>query len=221
MGAENKRFLVIAAILLFSAAIIFRLESGQKKLQAVEESIDFPMELGDWVGEEIPVSTRTMEILETPLVVLRKFTNPEGEVVYFSGVFASRSRKAIHPPEVCLTGGGVAAQKDVIDLEISGKNYPTNKLVILPGKTRRPKEVIFYWYRVGDSLFSNFYAQQSQMAWMRIHRKPLKSTDVALLRISTRQRNEKEGEGEMEIRLKAFAEVLMRQIFLDTGYIVY
>ncbi|MEA3369246.1 MAG: EpsI family protein [Candidatus Ratteibacteria bacterium] len=214
MGAENKRFLVITAILLFSAVIIFRIESGQKKLQVVEESIDFPTELGDWVGEEIPVSTRTLELLETPLVILRKFTNSQGEAVYFSGVFASRSRKAIHPPEICLTGGGVAARKDILDLEINGKNYPTNKLVILPGKTRRPKEVIFYWYRVGDSLFSNFYAQQSQMTWMRIHRKPLKSSDVALLRISTRQKNEKEGEAEMELRLKAFAEVLFNYLKL-------
>jgi len=213
---ENKRFFTVMGVLTLCAGIIFFLEASQRKLLVKEESFDFPTKLGEWVGEEIPVSRRTLEILESPFVVIRKYSNPEGEIVYFSGVFSSRNRKAIHPPEVCLTGGGVAAHKEVFNLKIGNKIYPTNKLVILPGKEKRPEEVILYWYKAGEKLFTNFYAQQLQMTWNQIRRKPFKGTDTALIRISTREIYG-ENQHNLEERLTNFAALLFKYLGVGDG----
>lgn len=207
MEAKNKRFLVVSIILILSAGLVFWVESTQKKLQIVDESFDFPLVLGQWRGEEIPVSRQTLEILESPFVIIRKYTSLQGEVIYFSGVFSSRNRKAIHPPEVCLTGGGVSAHKDIISLKINDRDYETNRLVITPKELSGNKEVIFYWYKARDKIFTNFYAQQLQITWSLLLRKPLKLTDIALLRVSTPE-SRGEGEKELEERLKDFVRVL-------------
>ncbi len=207
MQAELKRFVLVAIILAVSAGLTFALDLTQKKLFTLDESFEFPMQLGSWTGEEIPVSERTLEILESPFVIIRKYTNPQGETVYFSGVFSSRNRKAIHPPEVCLTGGGTSSKKDIVNLKINGTIYPTNRLAILRGEKNEAKEVIFYWYKAGDRIFKNFYAQQLQITLNEIKRKSLKVTDIALLRVSTLQRPG-DSEGSAEQRLAVFTKLL-------------
>ena len=184
MGRGKKSsFVIVSAFLGITACLVLWIENFQTKVVEVVTEIDIPLKLGDWEGEEIEVDQRTYDILETPMVIIRRYQK-NGKEVYFAGIFSSKKRKAIHPPEICLTGGGVAAQKKIIDLKIGEKIYPTNKLEILGGEDAPYREAVFYWYRAGDNLYTNFYAQQMYYSWTQIIRRPIKSSDVALLRIS-------------------------------------
>jgi EpsI family protein len=117
------------------------------------------------VGADQSLTSKEMEILENPSYLCRQFAVPGGgQNLDLLVVFSANNRKAVHPPEVCLTGSGWT---------IVEEHYRT---VALPGRAPiqikelraeagGQERLFLYVYRCGDSYTPSFLWQQGLVAW--------------------------------------------------------
>lgn len=161
---------------------------------------NIPLKLGKWKGENLPITERTYEILETRDALMREYTNPQGERVVLAIVYSAVNRGAFHPPEICYLGGGrELLNKGVERIEIGQKAMvwpPLAKAIAQPRKNpyvmqvnklvmkdKAGKEIAWYWFTAGNRVTSNYYRQQLFFLWDEIRRN---RQGGALVRVSIR-----------------------------------
>jgi len=67
---------------------------------------DFPLQLGDWTGEDVPQTNVEVQILLEPEeYVYRRYRNAEGDILWLS-IIGSRQTKSFHPPQICYDAAG-------------------------------------------------------------------------------------------------------------------
>ena len=147
----------------------------------------FPAVIESWTSENIPISEYDLAILETRNAFIRKYTSPEGKSIFLFIVYSQNNRKVSHPPEICYTGSGatiVSSAHDSIPASGAILSIQVNKLAVEKGPQ---KQVVFYWFKVGDTMTSNYWKQQSLIAIKSFTGEPASS---ALIRISMDADNE-------------------------------
>jgi len=120
----------------------------------------FPMNIGEWTAEELTVTQKEKDILETDNVFVRRYSKTSGEEAFLFIVYSQNNRKVSHPPEVCYTGSGASITNSEHDSIVSVQNnleIKTNRLTVEKGND---KQVLFYWFKVGDAFTSNYWKQQ-------------------------------------------------------------
>ena len=140
----------------------------------------FPKEVGDWKSWDLLIPEDVYAVLETRNVFTRQYTNPSGKEAYLMLVYSQNNRKVSHPPEICYAGSGVsilANHRTYIKLN-SGKWIKVNQLFVEQGNIQ---QMMYYWFKVGDSFTSNYWKQQFLIVWKTLLGK---SASSALIRIS-------------------------------------
>jgi len=139
----------------------------------------FPKQIGDWKGEDVPVSEDDYAILETRNVLARIYTSGEKKV-YLLMVYSQHNRKAFHPPEICYLGGGVSiVEKKPLSLQIDrGTTISANRLLL---EWKGNTQYAYYWFKIGNSFLSNYWKQQIKMVFNILTGRPHSS---ALIRLS-------------------------------------
>lgn len=119
-----------------------------------EVEFDIPAQIGRFKqrGQDAPISERIMTKLETSSIMSRLYTEPHGWPVELTIVYAGRTRRSIHFPEVCMTGDGW----DI--LEQKGRQvgflFEAKQLVLVKGDNR---QAVLYWFKTGDVLTGNYF----------------------------------------------------------------
>jgi EpsI family protein len=159
-------FTVLVIILL--AASVFSLGLFRREMVA-RDNLDvntFPMKVGDWQGRELPITEKEYDILETRNLISREYTNLSGGKLFLLVIYSETNRSVFHPPEVCMMGGGLAiTDKQIESFDVGNKVFTTNKLFAEKGQF---KEIILNCYKAGDIYTSNFYLQQTRLAFHQI-----------------------------------------------------
>jgi EpsI family protein len=155
---KNVSFITVAAIL----AIIAVVCNMPQVFDASKEAkvSNFPKEIGQWRGEDIPIPERDYAILETRNLIMREYKNPvSGESVMLYIIYsAADNRRALHPPEICYTGAGAAiAEKSVIP--VTGL-IKANKFII---KTKNSSQLVIYWFKSAGLNTDSYLKQQMKM----------------------------------------------------------
>ena len=154
---KNLNFFLVIVILLLVSGLIFNsyLPSKQESLAQVKVS-DFPKEIGDWRGEDIPLSERDFAILETKNLIIREYKNSNADSIYLYIIYSEENRKALHPPEICYTGGGAATILKKTIAQITD-NLKANMFAIESGQQR---QLVVYWFKAGDFNTPSYLKQQ-------------------------------------------------------------
>lgn len=193
---KNRSFLFIATLLILSAIITWRLYF-KVYLQSDTVSIhNFPKEIGEWKATEIPITDGEYAILETRNVFVRKYTNTSGQSVFLFIVYSQNNRKVSHPPEICYTGSGATILSNVsqsIHVESPKLTIKANKIFI---EQQDIHQVMYYWFKVGDSFTSNYWKQQFLIMVKTMTGKPASS---ALIRLSADVKEEAPQQGPKSI----------------------
>jgi len=172
---KNKSFIVVAMILVVVAVI-----ANKPYKFDLSESVkvnDFPKTIGEWRGEDMALSERDYEILETKNLFVRDYKNKNGDSVYLYIIYAGDNRRALHPPEVCYTGGGATiAEKSVIPMTGS---ITANKFTI---EDKNSRQLVVYWFKSTSLNTYNFLKQQLKIVTDRMLGR---KTSGALIRVST------------------------------------
>lgn len=172
---KNKSFIIVAMILVVVAVI-----ANKPYKFDLSESVkvtDFPKTIGGWEGADMALSERDYAILETKNLFVRDYKNKNGDSVYLYIIYAGDNRRALHPPEVCYTGGGATiAEKSVIPMTGS---ITANKFTI---EDKNSRQLVVYWFK---STHLNTYSYLKQQLKIVRDRLLGKKTSGALIRVST------------------------------------
>jgi len=186
--AINRRALQSAAMLVPVLVLTYWLAgatptapSGNLARRAIPRELEGQSR---WISDgEYELSDRAVQILRTNDYLLRSYVGKAGAGrVELCIVFAKDNRTAIHPPEVCLQGGGS---------RITGKQHHTITLDGSPGSAidlmelavESGGELRLYWYtyKVGDHFTVSFAKQQWLIWWNGLLRR---AAGGALIRLS-------------------------------------
>lgn len=175
----GQRHLVVAVLLAITAAFTFLFGEAKETTSAGTFTERIPICIGPWVGRDLEVDTRTFEILETNDVLTREYRGPKDNTIFLGVAFSSENRRAIHPPEVCMSGGGWnLTEKKRIEIK-NTTVFEAIKLTLEKGDT---EQVVLYWYKVGRDFTADFYRQQLKFVKARLLGG---DSSCALIRIST------------------------------------
>ncbi len=160
---------------------------------------EVPDTLGQWVGQDLPISSATLEILGKGDFLNRLYTVPKPflplaapsaqsqagmvpPVQLFIAYFPTqRTGQAIHSPQNCLPGSGWTFLSSGVTTftDDAGKSYRVGDYLISDG---REKQEVLYWYQThGRSIASDYVAK----AHMLVDSIRLGRTDAALVRVIT------------------------------------
>lgn len=172
----NNRTFLIAAIILVSVAIVANAPSRFNTKSEIQVS-SFPKEIGEWKGQDIPLSERDYEILETRNLIMRDYKNSDGDSVYLYIIYSADNRRALHPPEICYSGGGsTILDKSVIPITDS---VTANRFII---ENKGYRQLVAYWFKTSNLTTYSYLKQQLKIVADRLLRK---KTYGAMIRVST------------------------------------
>jgi EpsI family protein len=154
----DRKHAVVILILALTAAFTSFIGNEKIPPQSDVFTKKIPYCVGPWVGgKDIEVDARTIETLETNDVLTREYSGPKGVSIMLCIAFSGESRKAVHPPEICLSGGGWNLTEKKLITVPGEKEFEAIKLVLEMGDS---KHVVLYWYKAGKDFTADFYNQQ-------------------------------------------------------------
>ncbi len=125
-----------------------------------------PYEIGQWHAEDLKLKEYVYKILGSKNVLSRKYSLDNNSQELFLTIVASdNDRRVVHPPEVCLKGGGEKViEKKVIAID----GIKVNQLLL----AGRPNQKVWYWYALGPEFTVNYYWHQLKGLFYRIINRP-------------------------------------------------
>ena len=112
-------------------------------------------------GYDMPLSDRVLRILEYPSYINRRYVAPDADPIYLSFIYHKDNRKAVHPPDVCVEGGGndIVAKTNMDVRGVLGQEVvPSRELLVINSQANKTYHL--YVYRCGDTYTRSFWYQQ-------------------------------------------------------------
>ncbi len=160
----NARFALVA-LLLASTGLFQHMRAGNVAAPPRISLASFPLELGKWVGSDIPIAPIILNTLDRGVFLQREYQdqNTKGPGVslylaYFPNQQAGRRR---HLPEDCLAGSGLvnAGIRGVTTLSLPGyKPLPRQSLSDHEGDPTANSFSFWFWGR-GRGVASEDWAE--------------------------------------------------------------
>lgn len=119
-----------------------------------ETTLKVPERIGTYkqIGSDAEIDEHTKRALETSTILIRGYRSTQGWPVQLTIVYAGKTRRSLHFPEICLTGGGWEIQKKAT--VPVGILFDAKRLVLTKGDSR---EAVLYWFKTGDTLTGNYF----------------------------------------------------------------
>ena len=132
-------------------------------------------------GFDLALDDRTLTVLEMPEYLYRQYSGAGLAPVDFCLIFSRDNRKGVHPPDLCLEGGGQEiVQKRRFTVNIPGTHaVPFRELIVRVGEE---SHYFMYTYKSGGGYTTSFWRQQWTILIGSILRR---DSTGALIRIST------------------------------------
>jgi len=203
-----KRIGYWVLIAVFSAAGVY-VESLRRSQPEPEKRVDFsliPASLSPWVGEDVELDARTIDVLKASEHLMREYVDAEtGDrlglfVAYFA---SSKEGSQIHSPKHCLPGGGwaILGRENLLLKSPSGL-WEANHFLI--GK-RNSRQAVFYWYLTRRGRTTSEYMLKLNLVLSSLLRQP---TDAALVRLTVSGSPDTEAEAVVRKFLLSFGPLI-------------
>ena len=203
MISWNARVAVVA-LLLAGAGLFQHMRTGNVAAPPRTSLASFPLQLGEWVGTDIPLAPIILNKLDRGEFLQREYqdqnTKGPGVSLYLAYFPNQRAGRRRHLPEDCLAGSGWSAvESGTTTLDLPGYTpFPANRYLITKGSDRQL--VLFWFWGRGRGIASEDWAD----FYLVFDSLRLNRSDDALVRINTPLQTEEEPEAG-ERRLLAFA----------------
>lgn len=172
----NKRYYLIAFVTFVTAIIVYNVRTSAPLDN--ELLFNFPLEIGEWHGKNIPMEQWVYDSLETRYAIQRVYSSPQNDNINFVIVWYDDKEIAFHDASACLGSSGDKVKEDgAYDVKSENNVYRISKLITEKYNNRT---VVLYYYLVDGSLFSNPIQVRKQVMFNRLK---LKRASAAFIRI--------------------------------------
>lgn len=181
----NKLRYWVVVCLLASTALVLHGRGDVDKVPQSEPIRQMPNTFGNWVGKDVPIDDKVLEILGKGDFLNRVYTEPSSSVPpvgLFIGYFPTqRTGQTIHSPQHCLPGAGWTFDSSrYTKLKAAdGQSYQVGEYIISNGES---KQFVLYWYQSHGRSIANEYISKMYMIADAIR---LNRTDGSLVRVIT------------------------------------
>ena len=177
-NTARRRSIAIAAIAATFLMLIFslvhhvlatRLEAPVNTITLSPAELErFPLQIGDWVGQNIPMDEAIVRRTDTDALINRRYSRSKAsESVGFYIAYGVRARELMpHRPEVCYPGAGwTRTDRYFIDLPLSdGMQLPCRILQFSRGTLITEKVLVLNYYIV-DGEYSGDVSLLRSKVW--------------------------------------------------------
>jgi EpsI family protein len=178
MQKEQTKFIIVIVFTILTAGFIAKI--GYELPLENKHFFDFPMVIGDWKGEEVPMADYVYASLETKYSFLRNYrSNRHAIPVNLSLVWFDDRMVAFHAPEACLGGVGInIVEKSSIKVKLNGRDYEIIKLVV---NYNNVKQLVLYFFDVEGKITTNQSIIRLNILERRLEFKRASATFVRLM----------------------------------------
>ncbi len=173
----------VVVFLLAAAGVLLRARDRAETLPPHLAVAEFPKQVGEWRGEDVPLQPGVKQILGDGDFLLRFYRAPDRPYVdFFLAYFPTqRTGSTIHSPQNCLPGSGWAPVDFTrIALPFAAEGDPrVNRYIISKGLDR---QLVLYWYQSNGRVVASEYWAKIYLVADSIRRN---RSDGALLRVVT------------------------------------
>lgn len=161
MKEFKNRYFIIIFLLSLAAFLVLIYQNMNKDILPIVDLSKIPARIGNWGSRDIPLEKRIFDILQTPSVLVREYTDSRGKSVFLTIVYYRKNRVEFHSPERCSVGQG--SYIDETGIEIIRENTRSiiaNKFIV---KGERYKEVNLYYFKSGDFITPSYLKLKLRM----------------------------------------------------------
>jgi EpsI family protein len=176
-----KKFVVLLALLIPFGLLAITLRYLVVEPKQPSSLASMPLQIGDWKGEDIPVSQATASVLQATEVLLRDFINAENENI---GLFIAYFRdqkygSQIHSPRHCVPGGGwVVEGLERVPFDLGVRQITVNRMTIA---NLANVNQMFYWFHTRTGDLASEYALKFDLVRNSLLFSP---TDAVIIRLT-------------------------------------
>jgi EpsI family protein len=205
------RFLVVIGLTVLTAGFIAKI-SYELPLEN-KQFFDFPMMIGEWKGEDVPMAGYVYQSLETKYSFLRNYRSVRYALpVNLSLVWFDDRMVAFHAPEACLGGVGInIIGKDSIKVSLNGSEHEINKLIV---NYNNSKQIVLYFFDVEGKITTSQSSIRLSILERRLEFKRASATFVRLM--APIENNEEKITKEMLDFLNSIYPLLSLYTYTDT-----
>ena len=165
---------VAACLLMLAFGLTYRVVAARLAGPTDKAPIDpavvasFPMQIGDWMGQEVPMDEDVVRATDTDAHISRRYSHANGvEGVSLYVACGVRARDLMpHRPEVCYTGAGWTVVEHItVELHLAdGIALPCSRYLFSRGALSTEKVLVLYYYIVDGQYCGDVSLLRSQ-AW--------------------------------------------------------
>jgi EpsI family protein len=182
MDWKKLTYWILIAAFVVAGGYAELLRQVQPQPTALADFTVIPKSAGDWVGHDIRLEERTIDVLKASDHIIREYSNVKtgDKIGFFVAYFrSSKEGSQIHSPKHCLPGGGWAIlDKQNPMIQVMDRTWEANFFVI--GK-RSIRQGVFYWYATRRGATKSEYMLKFKLVVSSLLRQP---TDAALVRLT-------------------------------------
>jgi len=188
METMNKRCRLVLVLLCVTAVVTILLNVTVKSTAASKPVLQLPVEVGAYIGQDLPVERRVMDLLETSNIVMRNYVGPNRVNISVAIVYYPQYRVYFHMPEGCMAGrGSLLVTKEKEQIDVPGSDRPSSDATKLVFDQSAGREVALYFFESGPMITSSY----TRMRWYLMRNHILRRrTGAALVRFSIRSTDE-------------------------------
>ena len=179
-----NRYFVLIGLLLITTVLtnLLSYESYNASLKFPDLSNRFPLKIGEFKGEDLPIELRVYDILETKSILHRLYILDNQEI-FLSIVHYPEAKVDFHAPEACLGGEGIQVSKSTKTINITYKGKRLKPTVIqLIRKKGGKDELFYYFYKADNSIGPNYITLRYNIIKNKLFNN---DKGASLIRIST------------------------------------
>lgn len=186
-----RKFVTLLALLIPFGLLAITLRYMVVEPKQPSNLASMPLQIGDWRGQDIPVSQATASVLQATEVLLRDYVIADDEYV---GLFIAYFRdqkygSQIHSPRHCVPGGGwVVEGLERVPFDMGAEQITVNRMTIAH---KAEVNQMFYWFHTRSGDLASEYALKLDLVRNSLLFSP---TDAVIIRLTVSQKGKNPAE---------------------------
>ena len=176
MGKKQLKIIIAIFLTFIAAGVVYKVNTMDPIKN--EKFFQFPLTIGDWQGNEVPMSEWVYNGLETPYVFLRNYSSPKEPLpVNLSLLWFDDTNYAFHAPEACMSS--IMRGREITTIRIgSSGNHEVVKMIV---EVNNQKQLLIYFFDVDGYITTSQSMIRLQSLKKRLQLKRTSATFVRLM----------------------------------------